>query len=65
MENKQFGFVYPPEFQAHWNALECTIENATDGTFVIVDHSLNGAEIYIGRDRKECADWLRNPVGAY
>lgn len=58
MSNKQFGFVCPEELRDRWNTSECTIENAADGTAVIVDHSLNGVVIYIGRNRQECADWL-------
>ncbi|MFA7286845.1 MAG: hypothetical protein WC052_04280 [Patescibacteria group bacterium] len=60
-ETKQpMGFVCPGWAKPHWNALECTIEECTDGSHVVLDHSLNGVTIYAGATRKDCSDWL-NP----
>jgi hypothetical protein len=57
VEEKQFGFVCPKELIPHWNQNECTIEKCTDGTFVVLDHSIQTV-VYVGHTRKECSDWL-------
>lgn len=57
-EEKRFGFVCPDWAKPHWNQCECTIEDATDGTCVVLDHSIQTV-VYVGHNRKECAGWLR------
>ncbi len=55
------GFVCPDWAIPYWNQTECTITPCTDGTHVVLDHSLNGVEIFIGT-RKECANFLNPPM---
>lgn len=54
----KFGFVCEKWALGHWSPRECTVEHATDGSYVIIDHSLNGAEIYVGKSLNECREWL-------
>jgi hypothetical protein len=56
---KKFGFICPDWAKPHWNQQECTIERCADGTFVVLDHSLNGVEVYLGISHEECARWLK------
>lgn len=55
---KQFGFVCPDWAVPHWNQNECTVEKCTDGTHIVLDHSLNGVVIYAAETEKECREWL-------
>lgn len=52
-----FGFVCPDWAKNVWNQNECTVEPATDGTVVVLDHSIQTV-VYVGHTRKECDDWL-------
>lgn len=55
---QEFGFVCPDWAKPHWNLNECTIMECTDGTYAVVDHSLNGVTIYVEKTREECAKHL-------
>jgi hypothetical protein len=55
---KQLGFICPEWARPYWDAAECTIEPCSDGTFAVVDHSLNGVTIAVERTYKECAKHL-------
>ena len=56
-DEQQFGFTCPEELLPFWNQSECTIENCTDGTAIVLDHSIQ-REVYHGHNREECANWL-------
>lgn len=54
-----FGFVCPDWAKPHWKPEECEIVPDVDGTFVVVDSSLSGTLIYVGKTRDECSGWLK------
>ena len=54
----QLGFVCPEWAKPYWDPLECQIHPCGDGTFALVDHSLNGVTIAVERTRMECAAHL-------
>lgn len=51
------GHVCPSWATKHVNPREWTIEPCTDGTYAIIDHSLNGVTVYVGKTATECRDW--------
>jgi len=55
---KEFGFTCPDWAKPFWNQSECTVEKCTDGTYIVLDHSLNGVEIYAAPTKGECTKWL-------
>ncbi len=59
MAEETFGFVCPDWAKEVWNKNECTVEPSTDGTFVVLDHSIQTV-VYRGKTDKECLDWLGN-----
>jgi hypothetical protein len=54
------GFVCPAWAKSVWNQNECSVETATNGTFAVVDHSLQ-ITVYVGTTREECENWLGTP----
>lgn len=56
------GFVCPTWAYGYWNPRECTIEECTDGSYVVLDHSIQ-TTVYEGGSRKECVDFLRENGG--
>jgi hypothetical protein len=55
----KFGFVCPEWAKSHWNPAECVIMQCTDDTFAVIDHSLNGVVVYVGKSHEECSLWLK------
>ena len=55
---QQLGFVCPEWAKPHWNPNECTIMECEDGTFAVVDHSLNGITIAVEKTRSKCSTHL-------
>lgn len=53
-----YRLVCPEWAKAYWNANECSVERCTDGTFVVIDHSLNGVVILEATTELEAKDWL-------
>jgi len=50
------GFVCPDWAKPYWNPLECTLEKATDGTHVVLDHSIQ-VVVYVGT-LDACRRWF-------
>lgn len=56
-KGKSTGFVCPDWAKEVWDRNECTVEPTTDGTFVVLDHSIQTV-VYTGKTREECETWL-------
>ena len=50
-------FVCPDWAEHYWKIEECVIHKNTHGTFSVVDHSLNGVEIFNGTEQ-ECRTFM-------
>ena len=53
----KFGYVCPAKLREHWDPNECTIEETKNGSFIVLDHSIQ-IVVYRGHTRNECEDFL-------
>lgn len=54
-------FTCPKVLEPYWNIKECTVQKCTDGSYIILDHSIQSV-IYEGT-REECETFFKNPGG--